>query len=197
MTFCFPIHRKGNSIPHYNTYSYTPNNTYLDDENYGKALDTFVKACVDAVILRKETLNEDVQWSMLLGKRNIHPHRDWWTFGGRMKAGETPSDCLMRNIKRDLSINESDIDSIEFITLGSFAWGYREQPPQYNGSCDIILFYAIELKNQAKEFVVTPLEYDEIKWVPIDDILSADEHKYQYHPAIFELAKNIKTHYKK
>jgi ADP-ribose pyrophosphatase YjhB (NUDIX family) len=180
---------KGIVIAHYDTDNYEPNETFLDDGMYGKALDTFVKACVDAVIIQQR--EDGMDWEMLLGKRNIEPYKNWWTFGGRMRAGETPLDSLFRNLNRDLKIRESNIRSVDFLTLGSFSWGTREQEPKNNGTCDIILFHMIQLTSQwsITDFTYTPMEYDEIQWVPFMKIA---EERNGYHPALQALVRCIR-----
>lgn len=179
--------RKGVVIPHYDTGHYVPNTTFLEDEEYGRALDTFVKACVDAVIIRKSVNGMD--WEMLLGKRNIEPYKNWWTFGGRMRAGETPLDTLFRNLERDLQIQKNTIQSVDFLSLGSFSWGTREQCPKHHGTCDIILFHLVKLIEYPVMFEHTPLEYDEIQWV---SFMSIAEKNNGYHPALQSLVRCIR-----
>ena len=41
--------------PHYETGVYVRNATFLEDEEYGRALDTFVKACVDLLLTDADT----------------------------------------------------------------------------------------------------------------------------------------------
>jgi hypothetical protein len=38
------------SVPHFETGIYSGNSTFLADEEYGRALDTFVKGCVDVLL---------------------------------------------------------------------------------------------------------------------------------------------------
>lgn len=181
------MREKGITIAHYTTGAYKINDTYLNDDEYGRALDTFVKACVDAVIVRKSENGMD--WEMLLGKRNIEPYSNWWTFGGRMRAGETPLQTLQRNLERDLDMFPQDIQRIEFLTLGSFAWGTREQKPKHHGTCDIILFHLITLCSSEKSFQATPLEYSDIRWIPFMEIA---EESNGYHSALISLVRCIR-----
>lgn len=64
---------------------------YLPDDEYARALDTFVIVCVDIAIV-----NPNGQ--MILGKRQQEPHADWWIIGGRMWAGETFETTASRSV---------------------------------------------------------------------------------------------------
>lgn len=44
-------------LSHFETGQYQPNRTFLEDTEYSRALDTFVKACVD-LLLTDETTGE-------------------------------------------------------------------------------------------------------------------------------------------
>lgn len=106
----------------------------LNDEEYGRALDALVKACVDVVIVHRETKK------VLLGNRRVHPQPGLWFIGGRMVPGESPEATAARHVFHDtrLSIPASDFT---FVTVASYLWAMRHQPPAENGTADIALTY--------------------------------------------------------
>jgi 8-oxo-dGTP pyrophosphatase MutT (NUDIX family) len=85
-------------VPHFVTGPFSPQNIFLSDEEYGRALDAIVKGCSDAFILSAKGTH------VLLGKRKIHPQADWWFIGGRIRPGETPQAAIKRNMKRELGL---------------------------------------------------------------------------------------------
>lgn len=56
---------------HFETGSYTRNGTILEDPEYARALDCFVKGCAD-VLLQDESTGE-----VLTAHRIVHPQPDW------------------------------------------------------------------------------------------------------------------------
>ena len=63
------------SMPHFVTGDFKPQNLFLGDEEYGRALDCLVKGCADFFILDQDE-SEDCR--VLLGKRIVEPQPDWW-----------------------------------------------------------------------------------------------------------------------
>ena len=63
---------------------------------------------VVAAIIRKEN-------KIFATQRGYGDFKDWWEFpGGKMEAGETPEEALMREIREELS---TEISVDEFIVL--------------------------------------------------------------------------------
>lgn len=62
-------------LPHFVTGDYQPKRLFLDDAEYGRALDCLTKACSDVLIMD----SADVTTARcLLGKRIVEPQPDWW-----------------------------------------------------------------------------------------------------------------------
>ena len=59
---------------HFVTGPFKPQNKFLEDLEYGLALDALVKGCTDLLILDSE--NEECR--VYLGKRIVEPQPDWW-----------------------------------------------------------------------------------------------------------------------
>jgi hypothetical protein len=75
---------------HIVTGEYARPQTFLGDEEYGRALDTFVKGCADVL------LEDAATGELLIARRTCHPQPSWWFMGGRMRAGDSPQQvCLL------------------------------------------------------------------------------------------------------
>lgn len=56
----------------------------LSDEEYARAMQTFVLVCTDFVPIDRAAR------TVFLAKRVVHSTKGLWRFGGRQRAGETP-----------------------------------------------------------------------------------------------------------
>ena len=117
------------SVPHHVTGAFTSHRKFLDDKEYGEALDCLVKACSDLLLQSPDGQR------IFIGKRLVHPQPDWWFVGGRIFPGETPVQSCCRLLKRELAL---EIDPARFQTVccQSLAWGMRQQPPMEHGTTD-------------------------------------------------------------
>jgi ADP-ribose pyrophosphatase YjhB (NUDIX family) len=138
----------------------------LNDEEYGRALDTIVKANVDILILRKDG-------NIFLGRRVREPQPDWCVIGGRTFPGELPKDGAARVFLRETNLT---IAPERFNHLGaySFSWATRNQPPYDHGTQDVSIGLSVVLE-QAEESLMylDPNEYSAQKWFsPYSDLRS-------------------------
>ncbi|KAF5833277.1 hypothetical protein DUNSADRAFT_10477 [Dunaliella salina] len=146
------------------------------DEEYGRALDTFVKGCAD-VILRDGATKE-----VLILKRIVHPQPDWWFMGGRMRAGETPQQAAAKNVKRETGMDIAP-DRFRAVCAASYLWSMRKQAPSDNGTADIVVVQSAEITGPERDIASKDWdteEYEGAMWVQpqalVDDA--------QYHPAL-------------
>lgn len=112
-----PLH----SLPHYVTGEYAHNKTFLEDNEYARALDCFVKGVVDVFLT-------DPRGKILLGHRLVHPQPDWWVLGGRMRAGDTPAETARRNAIRETRLDIAP-ERWEFVCAHTMLWQFRKQAP--------------------------------------------------------------------
>lgn len=155
---------------HYETGKYLKNNTYMDDEEYARALDTIVKACVDILLTNNKG-------EILLGKRIIKPYDDWWYIGGRMKTGESIEDTAKRHIKNDTSLEISS-ERLVFISSNTLIWDERLQEPSKNGTCDINTVMTVKLTDEEiSKLKYSEKEYSEFKLWEREQILDGDFHQ--------------------
>jgi hypothetical protein len=78
-------------VPQFVTGDFTPAKIFLEDAEYGRALDALVKACSDILVVSSDGR------SVLLGQRKVEPQPDWWFIGGRAKPGDTTREVRQRS----------------------------------------------------------------------------------------------------
>lgn len=110
--------------------------TYLAEEEYEKALRTFVILCTDILPIDKE------RKVIYLAKRKHKPINYWWFIGGRMSANETKEESAVRCFKRetDIDIEKEDLD---FVALLDHRFKDREQSPQDIGCHTVSYIFTI------------------------------------------------------
>ena len=161
------------SMPHYVTGTYTRNKTFLNDEEYGRALDCFVKGCADLFFT-------DAKGRVLLGKRKVHPQPDWWVLGGRMKAGDTIEEAAARNAKRETGV-DVELSRWQFVCAHTMLWQFRKQAPEGNGTADIGVIMTAQLtEEEIASMNMCSQEYHEFAWFE-PEALVADE---SLHPVV-------------
>ncbi|GAQ85826.1 hypothetical protein KFL_002560100 [Klebsormidium nitens] len=157
---------------------------FLNDEQYGLALDCLVKACTDLLVLDGDRPDSKV----LLGKRIVEPQPDWWFMGGRMRCGESPEASVVRLVRRELQLDLAG-ERFRALTTNSYAWAKREQPPKENGTCDIsVVFTLVLTPEEVRTIHLDEKEYSDVRWFSIDEIIAGD-----FHPALRSAARDLKT----
>ena len=107
---------------------------------------------VVAAIIRKDNC-------VFATQRGYGDYKDWWEFpGGKVEAGETPEEALVREIKEEL---DSDIEVGEFLTA------VEHEYPEFHLSMDCYWCRVISGK-------LTLLEHEAAKWLPVDDLWQVD-----------------------
>lgn len=152
---------------HYDTGGYRANVTFLDDAEYGRALDALVKGCVDVLLLDASGAR------VLLGLRKHEPAMgDWWYVGGRMRCGERVEETARRHALRDIGV-EIDVERFNYVASSTMNWRMRVQEPVENGTCDInVVMTATLREEEVARRTMCELEYVEQKFWDLDEVIA-------------------------
>lgn len=173
------------TIKHLSIGKFSSHSGFVQPEIYGSVVrNNVVRACVD-VVIRDEDNGE-----ILLGKRNIEPCRDWFTFGGHIIPGEKPEQTAVRVVKEDLGLNFQPERFTFLEIILSFVSDRRNEPPQENGAHDISLLHLLSIKREELSLAVfRKTEYNQIKWFAPGQI--KQEHG-PFHLVLPDIIKAIK-----
>lgn len=152
---------------------------FLPDDVYAQVLDSIVTACADAVLMNSKG-------EMLIGKRAVEPHPDWWIIGGRMRPGESFEHAAARNIKRELGV-DIEPSRFKYLCTYSLVWARRAQPPHENGSHTVSITMLVRVTDEEVGLIKHNEEYETLKWVYPTEFIFDDT----FHPALGMVAKNV------
>ena len=112
---------------------------------------------VVAAIIRKED-------KIFATQRGYGEWKDWWEFpGGKMEAGETPEEALMREIREELS---TEISVDEF--LCTVEYDYPKFHLTMHCYLCSLLTEALHLNEHEAAKWLSKDELDSVKWLPAD-----------------------------
>ena len=159
---------------HFVTGDFTCHTEFLPPGPYATIRDNVVRGCADNLIMNKES------GEILLGERNVHPWPSWFTFGGRIIPGESPSQAAARIVKADTGLE--DVNP-KFLDILSLSFSRRNEPPQHHGCHDINLFHLCLIgDDQAKSINIEKKEYDRVEWMNPNEVLNE---AWRFHPALY------------
>lgn len=159
---------------------------FLEDREYGLALDALVKATSDILVVSSDGLR------VLLGRRKVEPQPDWWFIGGRSRPGDTTTLAASRNVRRELGVDFAE-GRFEVVTNVSMVWARREQAPRENGTADLSTIHAIYLTEEEEVRgapSLDPDEYHESRWWVIDDVIGKTG---RFHPCLIYSLKCLRA----
>ncbi|MGF9741448.1 8-oxo-dGTP diphosphatase MutT [Priestia megaterium] len=123
-----------------------------------------MKKVVAAIIKEKDQI--------LIAQRHLKdPLAGKWEFpGGKLETGETPEECLVREIREELRV-EIEIRSF----YDDNVYGFKDQAIH-------LLFYWAEIMNGE----VTPVVHDDVKWITIKELA-----RFDFAPADIPIVKRL------
>ena len=153
-------------------------NVVLEGEcvNYSDVLNVFQEECVSlcSIIMKSSIVMKQIEvvaaiihddeGRIFATQRGYGEWKDWWEFpGGKMEAGETPVEALMREIREELSA-EISVDEL----LCTVEYDY----PQFHLTlhcflCSLVT-EALHLNEHEAAKWLTKDELDSVKWLPAD-----------------------------
>jgi 8-oxo-dGTP diphosphatase len=98
--------------------------------------------------------------------------RKWEFPGGKVENGETPEECLRREMKEEFQIA---------VEVGEF---FGESIYHYDHGCIRLLAYRVHWKKGGMK----PIVHDEVRWVPINELP-----EYDFAPADVPLTLRLMT----
>ena len=106
----------------------------------------------------------DNKGRIFVTQRGYGEYKDWWEFpGGKMEAGETPQEALVREIREELS---TEISVDEFLSTVEFDY------PKFHLTmhCYLcsLLTEALHLNEHEAACWLSKDELDSVKWLPAD-----------------------------
>lgn len=159
-------------------YAPKPDQLFMDDATYAKALDAIVLTCTDIALTKNGQL--------LLGKRTRHPQPDWWVVGGRMRAGETFAASAARLLKKELGLAVTP-ERLVPLTVFSAAWNQRAFEPVSNGTHTVSIVMHLEVSDHEAEGLVFNDEYSDHGWTDFAGVANNE----LLHPALHQVAQAL------
>ncbi|MES5266611.1 8-oxo-dGTP diphosphatase MutT [Priestia megaterium] len=124
-----------------------------------------MKKVVAALIKEKDQI-------LIAQRHSKDPLAGKWEFpGGKLEPGETPEECLVREIREELRVE---------VEIGSF---YDDNVYSFKDQAIHLLFYWAEITNGE----VTPVVHDDVKWITIKELAGFD-----FAPADIPMVKRLR-----
>ncbi|MEH7428093.1 (deoxy)nucleoside triphosphate pyrophosphohydrolase [Priestia megaterium] len=127
-----------------------------------------MKKVVAAIIKDKDQI-------LIAQRHSKDPLAGKWEFpGGKLEPGETPEECLVREIREELKL---DVEIVAF--YDDSVCGSKDQAIH-------LLFYWAEVVNGE----VTPVVHDDVKWINIKELA-----RFDFAPADIPIVKRLEREY--
>ena len=118
---------------------------------------------VAAIIIKDE--------SFFATQRGYGAWKDWWEFpGGKVEAGETPEEALVREIREELDT---------LVSVDEFLMTVEYDYPEFHISMDCFICSVISGE-------LTLLEHESARWLPL-----SDPWQVRWLPSDIEVIKNL------
>lgn len=125
-------------------------------------------SALSEMLSSRPVLNADVLFynrekhEVYLPTRRSKPADGLWVIGGALKAGEQPTDTLVRRLIKETGLT-IDPARLEFLGLVNYIWSYRKEAPETDGRHDYNFIYALaitEAELATASSHLDPVEYE-------------------------------------
>lgn len=112
--------------------------TFMSDQALAEFLSARPCLNADVVFYNRE------RQTVYLPTRQSRPADGLWVIGGALKAGELPTDTLVRRVKAETSLIIAP-ERFEYLGIFSFIWSYRKEAPESDGRHDYNFVHALAI----------------------------------------------------
>lgn len=124
---------------------------FLTDEEYERALRTFVIMCTDIIIV------DFAKRTIFLAKRKAKPIVGWWYVGGRMQATETKEESVRRCFFRETGVDLNE-EKFKLVAVLDQRFKDRQQSPQTIGCHTCSFVFTLSVVDVAVETIRLDLD---------------------------------------
>lgn len=159
---------------------------FLTDEEYARAIETFIVPCVDILIV-----DPDRTKAYLIYRTSKPVQNRWWFIGGRRAASIMPREAAGQVFNRETSLEVAP-ERFIFVTIVEYLLKDRAQQPQTKGVHTQAFTYAIALTPEERATVAANIdtkEYDAslgLKTCTLKELKDGS-----HHPVVVEIASRI------
>lgn len=126
----------------------------LSDEEYARALQCFVPACVDIVPINSPGR------LIYLAKRETKPMLGWWWTGGRIMPNETKEEAAIRSFKREADVLLT-AERLNLVAVLDYRFKDRAQMPDNIGCHMLGITFTVEVTPDELAHISSHLEQKE------------------------------------
>jgi ADP-ribose pyrophosphatase YjhB (NUDIX family) len=159
-------------------------NVRLDDCDYPKAIGAMIGVCTDAIIIDRENR------VFYFPHRSIKPMKGYWSIGGRRLPGESASEAVARNFKRETSVKIMP-KRFQPTSIIEVIWKDRKEKPTNVGKHDLIHVFIIELTKNELAKATANLCVTEYKTDSLEPFDRKTMVTRKIHPALLDIYDKV------
>lgn len=159
-------------------------NVRLDDLDYPKAIGALIVVCADAIIIDR------ANQIFYLPRRSVKPMKGYWSIGGRRLPGESASEAVARNFRRETSVKIMP-KRFQPASIIEVMWKDRKEKPSNVGKHDLIHFFTIELTKNELSKATTNLCINEYITGSLESFDRKRMVTKKIHPALLDIYDKV------
>ena len=142
--------------------------SYADKPSFRMTPTHMSDTALSEMLSSRPVLNADVLFynrekhEVYLPTRRSKPAEGLWFIGGALKAGEQPTDTLVRRLAKETGLS-IDPARLELLGLINHLWSYRKETPEQDGRHDYNFIYALAVTEEELAQAgahLDPVEYE-------------------------------------